>query len=395
MKEINTGPKGHSYGKIRNFHNTVPKPQMNISIHPLANNSSSNLPVTPPATPKQELTVSARLLMHHTLNADFTKKYVLGQELGSGGFGFVVSAYEKKTGVERAVKFIIRKKVPSSAWVTDPEMGPIPMEIYTLKHVRHPNIIHYCDSYQDETYFYLVMELHGTQWAPPSTTSPVAAAAAAPNTSYSMHSPALSQNSTSTIDEEEEEEQDLEAAARQFVRRTSCDLFECIEQHKHFDEALAKTIFRQIADCVAYLDCVGICHRDIKDENIVIDQDYQVKLIDFGSSVILPRHSATSKRKLFTRFYGTVSFASPEILTSQPYRAEPAEIWSLGVLLFTLLFGEIPFPDSKSAVEGRIMKPKIHVSNQCKHLIYSLLEKNPEHRPTIHQVLTHPWLCEN
>ncbi|OAC98646.1 hypothetical protein MUCCIDRAFT_149405 [Mucor lusitanicus CBS 277.49] len=273
--------------------------------------------------------------MHHTLNADFTKKYVLGQELGSGGFGFVVSAYEKKTGVERAVKFIIRRKVPSSAWVTDPEMGPIPMEIYTLKHVRHPNIIHYCDSYQDETYFYL------------------------------------------------------------FVRRTSCDLFECIEQHKHFDEALAKTIFRQIADCVAYLDCVGICHRDIKDENIVIDQDYKVKLIDFGSSVILPRHSATTKRKLFTRFYGTVSFASPEILTSQPYRAEPAEIWSLGVLLFTLLFGEIPFPDSKSAVEGRIMKPKIHVSNQCKHLIYSLLEKNPEHRPTIHQVLTHPWLCEN
>jgi serine/threonine protein kinase len=239
-----------------------------ISIHPLVNNTSQNLPVTPPATPKQdELTVSARLLMHHTLHPEFTKKYVLGQELGSGGFGFVVAAHERQTGIERAVKFIIRKKVPSSAWVNDPQMGPMPMEIYTLKHVRHPNIIHYCDSYQDDTYFYLVMELHGTQWD-------TASAAIATNaTSYPMHSPALSQNSQSTIDEEEEE---VEPPSRQFVRRTSCDLFECIEQHKHFEESLAKKIFKQIVDCVAYLDLVGICHRDIKDENIVIDQDYKV-----------------------------------------------------------------------------------------------------------------------
>jgi serine/threonine protein kinase len=115
----------------------------------------------------------------------------------------------------------------------------------------------------------------------------------------------------------------------------------------------------------------------------------KVKLIDFGSSVILPRGN---EKKLFTRFYGTLSFASPEILLSNPYRAEPAEIWSLGVLLFTLLFGEIAFPDSKSAIEGKMLKPKKQVSNQCKHLISCLLEKNPDHRPTIHQVLTHPWL---
>lgn len=249
---------------------TVPKSmisqQQNISIHPLATNSSSNnnLPVTPPATPKGELTVSAKLLMHHTLNPQFTSKYVLGQELGSGGFGFVVSAHERATGIERAVKFIIRKKVPSNAWVCDPEMGPIPMEIYTLKHVRHENIIHYCDSYADETYFYLVMELHGTQWAPPTP-------------SYPMHSPDLSQNSQSTLGDDEEDDALLvEPIQRQFVRRTSCDLFECIEQHKHFEESLAKKIFRQIADCVAYLERVGVCHRDIKDENIVIDQDYKV-----------------------------------------------------------------------------------------------------------------------
>ncbi|CAO3664701.1 hypothetical protein G6F70_002627 [Rhizopus microsporus] len=323
-----------------------------------------------PMPSQQPTTISAKSLMHHTLHPEFTEKYVLGQELGSGGFGFVVSAYERETGIERAVKFIIRKKVPISAWVHDSDMGPIPLEIYILKHVRHPNIIQYCDSYQDDIFFYLVMELHGTQWTAESPT----------------HSPALSENSQSTIEEEEDE---IEPNLRQFVRRTSCDLFECIEQHKYFEESNARKIFKQIVECVAYLDHLGVCHRDIKDENIVIDQNFQVKLIDFGSAVLIPRHA---NKKLFTRFYGTVSYASPEILLQKPYRAEPADVWSLGILLYTLLFGEIPFPDPKSAISGPILKPKHRVSKQCKHLIASLLEKDPNQRPTIHQVLNHAWL---
>ncbi|KAI8992312.1 kinase-like domain-containing protein [Pilobolus umbonatus] len=321
------------------------------------------------------MTVSAQSLMGYPLHPEFDKKYQLGQELGNGGFGFVMSCRERESGIERAVKFIIRQKVPHSAWLRDPVMGVIPMEIYTLKHVQHPNIIAYFDSYQDEVYFYLVMELHGTQWQNPSQ-SPI-------------HSPALTQTSQSTLDEDELEDEIMD---RMYVRRTSCDLFECIEQFKHFEESVAKKIFRQIVDCVAYLDRMGVCHRDIKDENIVVDNDFKVKLIDFGSSVIIPRRS--SKRKLFTRFYGTIPFASPEILLNQPYRAEPAEIWSLGVLLYTLLFGEIPFPESKQAILGNILPSKIRVSNQCTHLIHSLLEKNPDVRMNIHQVRSHPWLQE-
>ncbi|KAG0735745.1 hypothetical protein G6F57_008378 [Rhizopus arrhizus] len=322
----------------------------------------------------KEISVSARSLMYHSLHPSFTEKYILGQELGSGGFGFVVSAYERQTGIERAVKFIVRKRVPSTAWVCDHEMGPIPMEIYVLKHVRHPNIIQYCDAYQDDVYFYLVMEIHGTQWK--SQEYPL------------LHSPALSQNSQSTLSSEEEDE--MMEPQRQFVRRTSCDLFECLEQHKYFEEGLAKKIFRQIVECVAYLDNLGVCHRDIKDENIVIDENYKVKLIDFGSAVMIPRHS----KKLFIRFYGTILFASPEILLQKHHRAEPAEVWSLGILLYTLLFGEVPFPDPKSAISGPILQPKIRVSVECQHLIVSLLEKNPEHRPTIHQVLNHPWFTQ-
>jgi serine/threonine protein kinase len=62
-------------------------------------------------------------------------------------------------------------------------------------------------------------------------------------------------------------------------RRTSCDLFECIERHHYFEEPLAKMIFKQIASCVAHLDLLGVCHRDIKDENIVIDDQFQVIII--------------------------------------------------------------------------------------------------------------------
>lgn len=117
----------------------------------------------------------------------------------------------------------------------------------------------------------------------------------------------------------------------------------------------------------------------------------QVKLIDFGSSVILPRHYGQNKTYYFNKFYGTVSFASPEILMCKPYRAEPAEIWALGVLMYTILFGEVPFTSPSMAIAGRFATPKIKVSSKCMHLLSFMLQRNPEKRPSIHQVLTHPW----
>ncbi|KAI7863775.1 kinase-like domain-containing protein [Spinellus fusiger] len=323
------------------------------------------------------------------MHPDFIARYALGQELGSGGFGFVMSAYERSTGIERAVKFIFREKVPDSAWVRDPILGAIPMEIYVLKNVRHPNMIEYIDCFQDKFFFYLVMELHGSEWTnePTAPTSNLPSnimitPPATPPVTFS-HSPTLSNMSDTGI---------YPYSAYPMGQRTSCDLFECIEQHRHFDEFLAKSIFRQIVDCIAHLDSLGLCHRDIKDENIVIDRNYKVKMIDFGSAVILPRHYGENRTCLFKKFYGTVSFASPEILQSLPYRAEPAEVWSLGVLLYTILFGEVPFHDPHMTLAGRFTTPKIKVSVKCMHLVNSMLERSPEKRPTVHQILTHPWL---
>ncbi|ORY96829.1 kinase-like domain-containing protein [Syncephalastrum racemosum] len=332
--------------------------------------------------------------MHHRLHPNFVGKYALGEELGSGGFGFVVSATDRMTGTERAVKFIFRHKVPAHAWARDPELGPVPMEIYVLKHVRHPNVVGYVDFYQDETFLYLVMELHGTQWSSTAVDMRASASASA------SHSPALSQASEDSYYSSsprtpiDERLPTPPPPQQMFARRTSCDLFECIERHHNFDEPLAKQIFRQIVDCVAYLDTLGICHRDIKDENIVIDDQFRVKLIDFGSAVILPRHYGQNKPCYFGKFYGTVSFASPEILMCKPYRAEPAEVWALGVLMYTILFGEVPFTDPRAAITGRFAQPKIPVSSKCLHLLSCMLERHPERRPTIHQIQMHPWLRE-
>ncbi|KAI8879464.1 kinase-like protein, partial [Backusella circina FSU 941] len=313
----------------------------------------------------------------YNLHPSFLAKYTLGEELGSGGYGFVVSAREKLTGTERAVKFIFRHKVHS--WVTDKTLGQVvPIEISVLRNVNHPSIIQYIDSYQDAQFCYLVMELHGTQWSKTATATPTRSPALSETSSYV--------SSSSSMDDDEEP---LPPMMMMLQRRTSCDLFECIERHLHFEEGLAKMIFQQIVSCVAYLDLMGICHRDIKDENIVIDDQYRVKLIDFGSAVCLPQQR---KNIYLKQFHGTISFASPEILMGQAYRPEPAEIWSLGVLLYNLLFGEVPFHDPSMAMSGRFHEQtEIRVSSKALHLVSCMLNPAPEGRPTIHQVLTHPW----
>ncbi|KAI9232785.1 MAG: kinase-like domain-containing protein [Podila humilis] len=386
---------------------------------PAPTDPSFRSPLTPPPTPiisdvsSDKLTVSARHLQHHALQDEFINEYTLGDELGSGGFGFVVSATRNSDHKEVAVKFIFRDKVPVHGWAKDPELGIIPMEIYVLRNVQHPNIIGFLNVYQDFKYFYLVMELHGTPW---SASNPLlnknanngpsnmleAMAAATLNqqrkgsftSSTSMSSfPTTTSTSSSSSSLSSGESSPIEAyeppRPALLVRRTSCDLFECIEHHSKFSESQARMIFKQIVECVSYLNAKGICHRDIKDENIVIDNDFVVKLIDFGSAVIIPRPQG----KLFDRFYGTINYASPEILKGEKYRAESAEVWSLGILLYTILYGEVPFNDPVQAISGPYIAPRVRSSNECLHLLNWMLAKTPDRRATIEDVAAHPWIA--
>ncbi|KAF9120315.1 hypothetical protein BGW39_011512 [Mortierella sp. 14UC] len=384
-------------------------------------------PITPPPTPvihksqKQQIasddssrmTVSAQHLQHHAMVPEFVSEYTLGDELGSGGFGFVVSATRNSDKKEVAVKFIFREKVPVYGWAKDPELGVIPMEIHVLRNVAHANIIGFLNVYQDYKYFYLVMELHGTPWSASNpllnnmqqasmmgamaqatmnqrNVNAAAAAGSTSTTSSGSYQATSSSSSSSSLnqlaDSGDESHQPPKSAL--LVRRTSCDLFECIEHHSKFTEIQARVIFKQIVECVHYLSSRGICHRDIKDENIVIDNDFRVKLIDFGSAVIIPK----SQGKLFDRFYGTINYASPEILKGEKYRAESAEIWSLGILLYTILYGEVPFNDPGQAISGPYIPPRVRSSGECLHLLNWMLAKKPEQRATIEDVANHPWI---
>jgi hypothetical protein len=99
---------------------------------------------------------SSRFPNHHLLNSSFVRAYELGDELGSGGYGFVMTAYNRAVGQEVAVKFIIKNKVSEHAWTEDDVFGKLPMEVMLLSLVDHENIVKCLDLFEDELYFYLV-----------------------------------------------------------------------------------------------------------------------------------------------------------------------------------------------------------------------------------------------
>ncbi len=91
-------------------------------------------------------------------------------------------------------------------------------------------------------------------------------------------------------------------------------------------------------------------------QNIVVNAKYEIKLIDFGSASEIPQ----KKEDYFTRYNGTPHFASPEIVSGCPYQGPKAEVWTLGVLLYTIVFGENPFQDKNDilAYDGKLQYPR-------------------------------------
>jgi len=343
-------------------------------------------------------TVSARYLADYKLHPTFAANYTLGDELGSGGFGFVVSALRNADSFPVAVKFIWKEKVPSQGWVRDRDLGVVPMEVFVLKTVRHPSVVRYIELFDDDQFFYLIMELHGTPWkAPPSKSSSKKSSPTptAPASETQALMPSLQANAMGLVQAGSQNDAAASGKALRppppvpMERPSSCDLFECIEQHSRLSEEQARWVFAQVVEAVFYLDNLGITHRDIKDENCVVDADFNVKLIDFGSAVVSdPRAPAP----YFNRFYGTMTFASAEILQGKLYRAPQAEVWSLGVLLSILLSGECPFSDPSAAIKGRISRPKGAWTSESLELMMRCIEVDPNRRANVAELREHPWV---
>ena len=138
------------------------------------------------------------------------------------------------------------------------------------------------------------------------------------------------------------------------------------------------------------MSCV---HRDLKLENILLDKNENVKLCDFGFT-----REYEGKASYLQTFCGTVCYSAPEMLKGEKYAGEKVDVWSLGIILFALLTGELPFDeDDDLATKHKILKsePKYPetLPSDARALIDQLLSKRPLHRPTIADILTNPFLA--
>ncbi|RXN12324.1 PAS domain-containing serine threonine- kinase [Labeo rohita] len=257
----------------------------------------------------------------------FEEGYRPLRSIGKGAFGFVWLAARRIDGQEVVVKFIRKSAVVSECWVDDPNLGRVTQEVAILARLQHPNIVKVLEVFENERFFQMVMEKHGD----------------------------------------------------------GLDLFEFIDMQPRLDEPLASYIFRQLVAAVSYLRGKRLLHRDIKDENIIIDSKFHIRLIDFGSAALL------EPGKLFYTFCGTLEYCSPEVLQGNPYEGPELEMWSLGVLLYTLLFSENPFCSVEETLQTRL-NPPCQISTELFALLAGLLHPVVNQRMTLEELLESQWI---
>lgn len=151
-------------------------------------------------------------------------------------------------------------------------------------------------------------------------------------------------------------------------------------------------VLRQVAESIKYIHSQNIIHRDIKLENILIENGLNIKLTDFGLCAI-----KKNEDDYFTREVGTIRYTAPEILRGNGYD-ERVDIWGYGVVMFMLLTGKYPYDGSdREKIFNRITTKEIDYSKYNFHpgaldLIKRILRKNPKKRISIRGILRHPWM---
>jgi len=181
------------------------------------------------------------------------------------------------------------------------------------------------------------------------------------------------------------------------------DLFTALETSgfSPMPEATCRNILRDVVTAVQHTHSKGIAHRDIKLENILLNKEGKSYLIDYGLCTMV------EEGKLSREWCGSDNYLSPQIVRRVPYDGYQADVFSLGVVAFALLFGVFPFEclqvNSRYSNDPRRPLPRLHVrfptdvkvSRDVKHLLISMLEDDPDVRITIEDILKHPWMTES
>ena len=169
------------------------------------------------------------------------------------------------------------------------------------------------------------------------------------------------------------------------------DLFDYVSDNTFLSEQKACYFFRQLISVIEYLSEMEITHRDIKLENILLDKNKQnIKVIDFGLS------NYCSDKELLKSSCGSPCYASPEMLSGKPYHGICTDLWSSGIVLYSMLVGSLPFEEQELPVlYEQIKKGKFYIPSNLSlraiDILKKLLNVNPSERITLQQIKNHPW----
>ena len=168
------------------------------------------------------------------------------------------------------------------------------------------------------------------------------------------------------------------------------DLLDYINARRYLSEPTARNFFGDFVNGMDMCHSMHVVHRDLKCENLLLNADLRLKIGDFGFSRMY------EDKKLET-YCGSHAYAAPEVLLGTPYNGEKADTWSMGVVLYAMVMGRLPFNDPNvktllSKISTRPLYFAPRVSEECKDLITKLLSINPMDRPSMTAIKNHKWM---
>lgn len=259
----------------------------------------------------------------------FVGSYIIDKTLGIGATGKVKLARHSKSGEKVGIK-IIRKDL----FYDKPALRiKIQREISVMKLMFHPHIIKIFEVLEDSKYLFLIIE-------------------------YASRG----------------------------------ELFNHLVEKRRIQNRESLRFFQQIVSGVEYCHKHRICHRDLKLENILLDENYDIKIADFGMA------SLSIPNTMLKTFCGSPHYASPEVVSNEPYNGMKADIWSCGVILYSLVTGKLPFDEENDNIRRLFNKIRFEsvkipktIPSSCAELIGFLLKIDPINRISIEKIKSHPW----